>query len=314
LSSPSGYSSSSSLSPPSSEHEENIFSFSPYSKSAHSQSLNSLIPTRRLKSIVGSPHYIAPEIINSDQAGYDGSKVDMWSSGVILYALLIGKHPFGSDLSSCPHFQRYKRWSLENSSAIESGKAISVPSWFFPSWITPLASSLIISLLQCDPSKRPTAADALLHPWCLGGSSASSLRELVLEDESTTTKYERLTETNYSSTSNDDENVIVVCENFESLTLTKPVEGGIQLSPIRTSYLNSITEPSYLRGTSSSRLSPTNSKTQLSKKMPLKATNTSTSNSNDSDDNDSDFITRINKQRLQKETNMMKDLNKPDNK
>ena len=38
------------------------------------------------------------------------------------------------------------------------------------------------------------------------------------------------------------------------------------------------------------------------------------SNNNDSDDNDSDFITRINKQRLQKETTIMKDLNKPDNK
>lgn len=312
-----GYSSSSSLSPAASSDniaaEENIFSFSPYTKSGHGPSLNSLIPTRRLKSIVGSPHYIAPEIINSDQAGYDGSKVDMWSAGVILYALLIGKHPFGSDLSSCPHFQRYKRWSIENSSAIESGKAISVPSWFFPSWITPLASSLIISLLQCDPSKRPTAAEALLHPWCLGGSSASSLRELVLEDESNT-KYERLSESNYRSTNNDDENVIVVCEEIGSLSLTKPVE-GIQLSPIRTSYLNSMTEPSSVRSTSSnSRLSPTNS-IRTQKKMPLKAsTNMSTSNNNDSDDNDSDFITRINKQRLQKETTIMKDLNKPDNK
>ena len=307
LSSPSGYSSSSSLSPPS-EPEENIFCFSPYSKSAHSQSLNSLIPTRRLKSIVGSPHYIAPEIINSDQAGYDGSKVDMWSAGVILYALLIGKHPFGSDLSSCPHFQRYKRWSLENSSAIESGKDVSVPSWFFPSWITPLASSLIISLLQCDPSKRPTAVEALLHPWCLGGSSASTLREFAVDD----IKNDRLGKIDHGSAliHDDDENVIVVCEEVGSMSFSKP--SVIPLSPIRTQYL---TDPSPVRSTS--KLSPTNSIRQKKTPLTVSTTNMTSSNNNDSsDDNDSEFMNRINKQRLQNEittTTMIKD-NKPDKK
>lgn len=295
----SGYSSSSSLSPPSLSDnilpEENIFSFSPYSKSGHSQSLNSLIPTRRLRSIVGSPHYIAPEIINSDQAGYDGRKVDMWSAGVILYALLIGKHPFGSDLSSCPHFQRYKRWSLENSSAIESGKVISVPSWFFPSWITPLASSLIISLLQCDPSKRPTAAEALLHPWSLGGSSASTLHGFATDDDNNT---KNIANDNNNALNNDDENVIVVCEEIRNLSVSKP-DITIPLSPIRTNYLSTLPNPSPVRS---------------SPRLPLKvSTNMSSHNNNyDSDYDNDELINRINNKRSQKET--MKDLNKPDNK
>ncbi len=67
---------------------------------------------RRLRSVVGSPHYVAPEVTYDSVQGYDGRKADAWSAGVILYAMIIGNLPFGKELSQCPRFQRFRRWWL----------------------------------------------------------------------------------------------------------------------------------------------------------------------------------------------------------
>lgn len=49
-----------------------------------------------LKTCCGSPHYASPEIVSGKP--YDGKKSDVWSLGVILYALLTAQMPFHGEL------------------------------------------------------------------------------------------------------------------------------------------------------------------------------------------------------------------------
>ena len=51
-----------------------------------------------MKEQCGTPAYIAPEILMDE--GYVGFKVDMWSAGVCLYAMLIGSVPFKASTMS----------------------------------------------------------------------------------------------------------------------------------------------------------------------------------------------------------------------
>ncbi|KAF5310536.1 hypothetical protein D9619_007841 [Psilocybe cf. subviscida] len=102
-------------------------------------------PQLQLETSCGSPHYASPEIVNGEK--YQGNATDIWSCGVILYALLTGRLPFDD---------KNVRTLL---SKVKSGK------YEMPSWIDPLAKDLLSKMLIVDVKQRITIPEILGHPW-----------------------------------------------------------------------------------------------------------------------------------------------------
>lgn len=108
--------------------------------------------TEPLRTVCGTPTYVAPEIISEVPEGYS-FEVDMWATGVIAYIVLCGFPPFASASKSQKELFR----------KIRSGK-FSFPD---PYWsnISADAKDLIGKLLVVDPKERYSAQQVLKHPW-----------------------------------------------------------------------------------------------------------------------------------------------------
>ncbi|ESO03285.1 hypothetical protein HELRODRAFT_112211 [Helobdella robusta] len=98
-----------------------------------------------LKTSCGSPNYAAPEVISGKL--YAGPEVDVWSCGIILYALLCGTLPFDDE-----HVPTLFR-------KIKSG-IFSVPDHMNKKVV-----NLIRHMLQVDPMKRATIKNVREHEW-----------------------------------------------------------------------------------------------------------------------------------------------------
>ena len=98
-----------------------------------------------LKTACGSPCYAAPEMINGK--AYKGVMVDIWSSGIILFAMICGYLPF-EDNNNDVLYQK-----------ITDGK------FTIPRFVSEPAKDLIRCILNTDPNKRYTISQIKNHPW-----------------------------------------------------------------------------------------------------------------------------------------------------
>ncbi|CAI8611790.1 unnamed protein product [Vicia faba] len=113
----------------------------------------------------GTPAYVAPEVLK--KIGYDGSKADIWSCGVILYALLCGYLPFQGENVMRIYSKSFKA------------------DYALPEWISPGAKKLIKNLLVVDPEKRFSIVDIMKDPWFQVGFMrpiAFSMKESAVDD------------------------------------------------------------------------------------------------------------------------------------
>ena len=127
---------------------------------------NFMLDGEFLRTSCGSPNYAAPEVISGNL--YAGPEVDVWSCGVILYALLCGSLPF--DDESIPRL--FKK--------IKGGV------YTLPSHLSAMSRDLIPRMLVVDPMKRISIQDIRSHPWFtvrLPRYLSISPKELVAADQ-----------------------------------------------------------------------------------------------------------------------------------
>jgi len=98
--------------------------------------------------ICGTPNYIAPEILDNHHKGHS-FQVDVWSLGVVMFTMLVGKPPF-EDVDVKSTYQRIR------------DNAYAFPETLF---ISSSAKNLVQSILRHDPKSRPTILDIFRHPW-----------------------------------------------------------------------------------------------------------------------------------------------------
>ena len=101
----------------------------------------------------GSPCYAAPELVVSDSL-YTGKKVDVWSCGVILYAMLAGYLPFDDDPAN-----------PEGDNINLLYKYITTTPLTFPEYVSPHARDLLRRILVPDPRKRADLFEVARHSW-----------------------------------------------------------------------------------------------------------------------------------------------------
>ncbi|KAK8642765.1 hypothetical protein V6N13_012097 [Hibiscus sabdariffa] len=105
------------------------------------------------KSTVGTPAYIAPEVLSKKE--YDGKIADVWSCGVTLYVMLVGSYPF-EDPVDPKNFRK------------TIGRILSV-HYSIPNYVRVSmdCKHLLSRIFVANPEKRISIPEIKSHPWFL---------------------------------------------------------------------------------------------------------------------------------------------------
>lgn len=134
----------------------------PYTLLTYLPLLSLLSSSQRFTEIVGTPFYMAPEVLERCY----GPEADVWSVGVVVFLMLAGRLPF------------------DGATDRQIIKAVldSEPDFDHPAWdgISTAAKDCVARMLVKDPRQRATVQQLLAHPWlvnCVRSSCCSNAGE-----------------------------------------------------------------------------------------------------------------------------------------
>ena len=113
-----------------------------------------------LKTACGSPCYAAPEMISGKE--YDGLYSDLWSCGVVLYCMLVGKLPFDDEDIKVLYYN------------------IKSANYFLPPFLSNISQDLIRRILTTNPKRRISLEEIKKHPFFLIGERTPLMKGLLI--------------------------------------------------------------------------------------------------------------------------------------
>ncbi|XP_017019340.1 ovarian-specific serine/threonine-protein kinase Lok isoform X2 [Drosophila kikkawai] len=118
-----------------------------------------------MRTLCGTPLYVAPEVLITGGREAYTRKVDIWSLGVVLFTCLSGTLPFSDEYGSSAAEQ------------IKKGKfAYRHPAW---KGVSQRAKLLINQMLIVDPAKRPSIDDVLQCSWLRDAAMLQKAKQLM---------------------------------------------------------------------------------------------------------------------------------------
>lgn len=150
--------------------------------------------TQLMKTFCGSPCYCSPECLCRVQ--YDGRLSDVWSLGVVLFAIITGEHP----------------WNISNTSIML--RQILKGVFNVPNYVSKDCKDLIVRMLKVNPIDRIKVEDIIEHPWLKKAENnpIATMRSLTL-----ISSIEDLSEASANSSMRSDHNIISPFEEESSL-------------------------------------------------------------------------------------------------
>ena len=137
----------------------------------------------------GSPCYASPEMVAGKK--YDGIKIDVWSTGIILFAMLCGYLPF-EDKNNDVLFDKILECKVE-----------------YPDFLSEEPKDLISRILVTDPEKRITIEEIKEHKYYLKGKKffyeIFTIKQINVESENGNDKEKESNNNKNTESKNNDE-------------------------------------------------------------------------------------------------------------